>query len=89
MVSFEAMSGIKINLDKTYMYHINIILDQVSEIASVFRCHLSKFPFNYWAVPLHDKKLRKGDWRFLIDKFEKKLPSCMKTPFALKDFSQN
>lgn len=70
MKAFEAVSGIKINLDKTEMYGLNT--NHISELASTFRCSTSSFPIKYLGLHLHDRKLTVNDWHFLIDKLEKK-----------------
>lgn len=73
MLFFETVSGIKMNLDKTYLYPINLTKDEASLMAAIFKCHLSKFPFKYLGVPLSDTPLKGKDWGFLIDKFRNKL----------------
>lgn len=71
MQAFEAISGIKVNLEKTEMYAINT--NHLDQLASVFKCKTATFPIKYLGLPLHDKKLSVKDWNFLIDKIEKKL----------------
>lgn len=71
MKAFEAVSGIKINLDKTEMYGINTT--QLDLLASSFKCKTATFPMKYLGVPLHDRRLKVNDWSFLISKIEKKL----------------
>ena len=61
------------NLDKTELYPINLSTPDATEMAQIFRCHLSTFPFKYLGVPLHKKKLTVHDWGFLVDKVGNKL----------------
>lgn len=70
-MAFEALSGIRMNLGKTELYTINIPTG--IELANHFRCKLGKFPIKYLGLPLHNSKLKKADWSFLIEKIEKKL----------------
>lgn len=73
MMGFEAISGIKMNLDKTELYPINLTPAEARTMAAIFQCRLSKFPFRYLGVPLSDSPLTNTNWGFLIDKFRHKL----------------
>lgn len=73
MMMFESVSSIKLNLEKTELYPINLDRAEANFLASVFRCKLSKFPFKYLGVPLSDVPLKNKDWGFLLDKFRNKL----------------
>lgn len=77
MQAFEAVSEIRINLDKSEMYGINT--NQLGSLANTFRCKTASFPIKYLGLPLHDRKLRVSDWRFLIDKVDKKTPKLDRT----------
>lgn len=72
MMLFESISGIKINLDKTDMFPINLERPEALSLAAVFKCHLSKFPFKYLGIPLSDAPLLNKNWGFLIDQFRYK-----------------
>ena len=71
MLAFEAISGIKMNLQKTELYTVNC--DIRPNLAELFRCKSGWFPLQYLGLPLHKSKLNKQDWDFLIAKFEHKL----------------
>ena len=71
MQAFQAVSGIKTNLDKTEMYAINTT--NLTTLADIFSCKTSTFPIKYLGLPLHDRKLSVSDWRFLVEKIDKKL----------------
>lgn len=73
MMAFEALSGIKMNYDKTIMYPINI--SNNSHLNQLFRCPWGNFPFSYLGLPLSPKKLTLVNWQFLVDKVEYRLPS--------------
>ena len=53
------------------MYAINTV--HIQQLAQAFKCKVASFPIKYLGLPLHDRKLQVKDWRFLIDKVEKKL----------------
>lgn len=71
MLAFEAVSGIKMNLQKTELFAIHT--DLGDQLADLFRCKFAHFPLKYLGLPLHKSKLTKPDWDFLITKFESKL----------------
>lgn len=64
MQAFEVVYGIIINLDKTEMYDIHT--NQIDNLDAFV-------PIKYLGLPLHERKLTLGDWKFLTDKLEKKL----------------
>lgn len=68
MLAFEAVSGIKMNLQKTEMFTLNSDLGM--HLSQVFRCNIGHFPIKYLGLPLHKTRLSKKDWDFLINKFE-------------------
>lgn len=70
MMVFEALSGIKMNLEKTAMYPINL---SCSTLDQVFKCKWGTFPITYLGLPLVDTKLQNSDRNFLIDKVKNKL----------------
>lgn len=71
MFTFEVVSSIKIDFEKTEMYHIN--LDSNSHLDKKFRCQWRYFPITYLGLPLHNIKLTISDWNFLVDKIKHKL----------------
>lgn len=70
-MSFEALSGIKINYDKTEMYPIHV--DETLNLNHIFRCQWGSFPIKYLGLLLHFKQLQVADWQFLVDKIEGRL----------------
>lgn len=61
MIMFEGVSGVRMNLDKTEIFSINMSHDEALHLAQLFRYQLSNFPFKYLDVPLHKKKLSVQD----------------------------
>ena len=71
MLAFEAISGIRMNYDKTELYLLHVADTQ--PLQYLFRCHEGTFPIKYLGLPLHYKKLQVVDWSFLVNKVESKL----------------
>ena len=44
MLAFEAISGIKMNYDKTELYSINVDVDSAIALQQIFRCQVGGFP---------------------------------------------
>ena len=75
MRGFEALSGIRVNQNKTELYYLNIDRVLAEDLAHVFGCRVGQFPFKYLGLPLSYQKLKVRDWEFLIRKVEDKLQS--------------
>jgi hypothetical protein len=73
LVSFENLSGLKINYAKSTLVPLNISNDLGVVCVSILGCDLSELPLTYLGVHLHWRKLTTNDWLFLVSKIEKKL----------------
>lgn len=71
MLAFEALSGIRMNLQKTELFSFNNELGPV--LAKTFRCQFASFPLKYLGLPLHKSKLAQKDWDFILAKFDQTL----------------
>lgn len=69
---FTAVSGLKINYEKSSWIPINIPTDRIQVISAVLGCSLSNFPINYLGLPLTIKKPTKDLYMPLIEKLELK-----------------
>jgi len=49
LMLFEAMSGLKVNFNKSMLVGVNIFDSWLDGAASVLRCRVGKVPFVYWA----------------------------------------
>lgn len=61
MFSFEALSGIKINFQKTKLVPLHMPSSDGKQLADLFGCKLAKLPLKYLGVPLANKKLALSD----------------------------
>ena len=73
---FEAMSGMKINYDKSEIFSVGVELAEQSRIAAIFGCKIGKFPMTYLGLPVSDSKLSKAQLSYVGDKVRKRLSMC-------------
>jgi hypothetical protein len=71
--SFELMSGMRVNYNKSELIPMNVEDQEVGEIASVFGCPVGTFPIKYLGIPLHYEKLKREDLQPLVDKIVKRI----------------
>ena len=70
---FEAMSGLKINYDKSEIFSIGVELAEQSRIASIFGCKVGQFPLTYLGLPVSDCKLSKAQLSYVGEKVCRRL----------------
>jgi hypothetical protein len=68
LLSFENMSGLKINLSKSEVVIVGTPDAERTRMANLLNCRLGAFPITYLGLPVSDKALRISDWNFLTDK---------------------
>lgn len=73
LIGFEALSGLKINFNKSALVSLNISNTLANNMANQLGFQLSSLPITYLGVHLHWKKLSSSDWQLLISKVENKL----------------
>ena len=71
---FEALSGLKINLNKSEIIQIGIV-DNVEELASKLGCKVGSFPTSYLGLPLGAKHKALRVWDSIEERFRKRLAS--------------
>ena len=71
---FEALSGLKINLNKSEVIPIGIV-DNVEELASKLGCKVGSLPTPYLGLPLGAKHKAIGVWDSIEERFRKRLAS--------------
>ena len=71
---FEALSGLKINLNKSEIIPIGPV-DNVEELASELGCKNGSFPTSYLGLPLGAKHKALGVWDSIEERFRKRLAS--------------
>jgi hypothetical protein len=73
LISFELMSGLKINLPKSEVVVVGTTTLEQERVARHLNCRLGKFPIKYLGLPLSNKTLRASDWDFLTTKVAKRV----------------
>ena len=71
---FEAMSGLKINLNKSEIIPIGPVAN-VEELASKLGCKVGSLPTFYLGLPLGAKHKALGVWDSVEERFRKRLDS--------------
>ena len=69
---FEALSGLKINLNKSEVIPIGTV-DNMEELASELGCKVGSFPTPYLGLPLGAKHKALGVWDAIEERFQKRL----------------
>jgi hypothetical protein len=69
---FEAISGLKINFNKSEMAPVGNVPD-LGNLADILRCKTAQLPINYLGLPLGAKAKSKAIWDPILEKMERKL----------------
>lgn len=69
---FEALSGLHVNWEKSYLYSINQVLD-MQVLAANLGCQVGTLPTKYLGMPLGSKNKAKVIWNGVLDRCDKKL----------------
>ncbi|XP_071713177.1 uncharacterized protein [Rutidosis leptorrhynchoides] len=70
---FEKVSGLKINMNKSFLYGIGVPHSEVESVALSLGCIAGKLPFLYLGMPIGHKMNKISAWDMVIDKFNKRL----------------
>jgi hypothetical protein len=62
---FEAMSGLKINYQKSEVFGVGLDPDQIRRVANIFNCNVGKFPMTYLGLPISMERIRAKDLAFV------------------------
>lgn len=62
LLSFEAMSGLKVNFHKCEVVAMGMAPGEGKRVADLLNCHLGTFPITYLGLPISDKNLTIADW---------------------------
>ena len=73
LLSFELMSGLKINFHKCEMLSMGIDSEEGQRIADLLNCKVGKFPFMYLGLPLVPRRVTIDEWAPLTGKAGKKV----------------
>lgn len=72
LVMFEGISGLHINLSKSFLYSINEV-NNMETLNTILGRQVGALPTTYFGMPLGAKSMSKEIWNNVIEKCEKKL----------------
>ncbi|KAJ0668540.1 putative RNA-directed DNA polymerase [Helianthus annuus] len=70
---FYLCSGLKVNLNKSSLYGVGVVEEEVELMAKKLGCKEGKLPFGYLGLTIGANMKRAKLWKPVVDKFNKKL----------------
>jgi hypothetical protein len=77
---FEAMSGLRINYQKSEIFILEATIEKQREVDGLFNCNIGEFPMKYLGVMLDKYYMSSLDFAYVYQKVEKRVPtwqSCL------------
>jgi len=74
LLSFEAVSGLKINLDKSVLVPMSL-MDNMDDLVGILGCGVSSLPLKYLGLPSGPPFKAKSSWDEVVGKIERRLAS--------------
>ena len=72
LICFEAMSGLKINFDKSEVVILGYSEEDQQRIADNLNCRLASFPITYLGMPVRDTRILAKDYEPLVARVKSK-----------------
>ena len=72
LYTFEMMSGLKVNFQKSEILTVGGDDNVVKQYAELFNCDIGSFPIKYLGMPVSYTNLRNSDWEFILIKYLKR-----------------
>lgn len=82
---FEAVFGLKVNLQKSKIIGIGVSPLEVQRIASRLHCNVDSTPFTYLGLPVGANMNRLASWSVVVDKVTKKLNTWKANTLSMAD----
>jgi len=73
LILFEAISGLKVNFNKSQLVGVNIQESWLSEAALVMKCRVGSLPFVYLGLPIGGNARLLSFWELLILRIKSRL----------------
>ncbi|KAJ9691416.1 hypothetical protein PVL29_013559 [Vitis rotundifolia] len=73
LLVFGQISGLKVNLDKSNIYGINLEQNHLSRLADLLDCKASGWPMSYLGLPLGGNPKACGFWDPVVERISKRL----------------
>jgi hypothetical protein len=61
LCAFEKLSDLKINFQKSEKICYEKAREMKDQYMELFRCGLGEYPFRYFGIPMHHKKISNAD----------------------------
>ena len=78
LLVFGLISGLKVNLDKSNIFGINLEHNHLSRLAKMLDCKVSKWPILYLGLPLGGNPKACGFWDPVIERISRRLDGWQK-----------
>ncbi|RVX14250.1 putative ribonuclease H protein [Vitis vinifera] len=78
LLAFGHISGLKVNLDKSNIYGINLDQAHISRLAETLECKASSWPILYLGLPLGGNPRAGGFWDPVIERISRRLDGWLK-----------
>ncbi|RVW72587.1 hypothetical protein VitviT2T_011580 [Vitis vinifera] len=78
LLAFGHISGLKVNLDKSNIYGINLDQAHISRLAETLECKASGWPILYLGLPLGGNPRAGGFWDPVIERISRRLDGWQK-----------
>ena len=72
LLSFQAVTGLKVNVHKSEMVPIGEV-DDVHALTEILDCRVGELPMSYLSMPLGASHNSPSIWNSILEKFERKL----------------
>ena len=72
LLSFQAVTGLKVNVHKSEMVPIREVVD-VHALVEILGCRVGTLPMSYFGMPLGASCNSPSIWNPILEKFERKL----------------
>ncbi|RVW20051.1 hypothetical protein CK203_115113 [Vitis vinifera] len=78
LLVFRHISGLKVNLDKSYLFGINLDQNHLSRLVELLDCKASDWPILYLGLPLGENPKACGFWDPIIERISRRLDGWQK-----------
>ncbi|KAJ9701108.1 hypothetical protein PVL29_006452 [Vitis rotundifolia] len=78
LLVFGQIFGLKVNLDKSNLFGINLDQNHLSRLALMLDCKISDWPISYLGLPLGGNPTASGFWNPVIERISRRLDGWQK-----------
>eukprot|EP00268_Persea_americana_P068178 TRINITY_DN94600_c0_g1_i1.p1 TRINITY_DN94600_c0_g1~~TRINITY_DN94600_c0_g1_i1.p1 ORF type:complete len:122 (-),score=6.04 TRINITY_DN94600_c0_g1_i1:163-528(-) len=82
---FQIVSGLKINLSKSFLVGVGCLEKNIQTLADVLHCRKGSLPFQYLGLPIGANPRSTSMWNLVVEKFENKLSTWKRLSFLWRE----